>query len=165
MFCEPRQWQGLAGGLTQSGSQDTTRYITNLPIRSASLLDTIMAVRGPKSNQISDLNRFPGEQSTSICPNSSKARALMFRESKTVLLYRESLHPKPGIGRLMQEIFVFLFPCLNLSCVAKCLPPRLSSLSFIWNLNSLPCQPESLSLGNGNGKTLHSRRKSDTGRP
>lgn len=78
LVCGPRQCQGLAVGLTQ----DTTRYITNLPMNSASLLDTPMSVRGPKSNQVSGylvslgdlkvVKWFPGEQSISICPNSLK---------------------------------------------------------------------------------------------
>lgn len=36
--------------------------------------------------------------------------------------------PSPGISRFMQGTFVFLFPCLNLLCLAKCLLLRLLSL-------------------------------------
>lgn len=148
--------QAVAG--TGCGTHTGYYHVHHQPTHAFSIfLHTLMAVRGPKSNQLSDLNWLPGEQSRNVSECLGKVK---------LLLYRESFHPKPRIQQVhlhWQGPFVFLFPYLSLLCVAKCLFPRLASLSFIQNLNSLPHQPESLSLGNENGETGH--RKSDIGRP
>lgn len=53
-------WQEMAAALPQAGSQDAIRYITELPVNTASLFATLTVVRGPKSDWVSALKQFSG---------------------------------------------------------------------------------------------------------